>query len=70
MSDVKQRAKITHVERRTNSHDGNPRWEVHTTIGIFRTKDDGAVNYAISRALIDKEVELTLDSHRRIVGVQ
>lgn len=39
---------ITSVKRRANTADGNPRWELNTEAGVFRTADDSQSSHQVS----------------------
>lgn len=42
------RVTIKSVKRLTNSTNGNPRWELNTSEGTFKTKTDAQCGYSIS----------------------
>ena len=53
------------ANRLKNSTNGNPRWRLRTSVGVFVTQSDSAVNYDVnnflhsSLGLVDKEVRFT-----------
>lgn len=50
------------IKRLANSAVGNPRWELLTDHGNYKTKTDASVNYEISEgSVIGKSLFLTLE---------
>ena len=55
------RLRILSLKRLRNSVNGNPRWELTTTHGVYKTLEDGSVNYEISQAWEGREVTVQID---------
>ena len=68
--DVFQDATISDVERIPSSQNGNPRYRILTDVGVFTTKTDAGVAYAISpTALQGRFVTLRLDARGQVIGL-
>jgi len=61
----KVKTRVIELTRFTNTVNGNPRWRIVTTHGVFRTKDDASVNYEISEgSFYGRSVVLYLERGR------
>ena len=60
---------LTAVTRLPSSRNGNPRYEVETTVGTYRTKPDAMHAYALTAGMAPRPVTLTLDRREQIVGI-
>lgn len=78
--DSKITVKLRGANRIDNSKDGNPRFDVLTSEGIFRTEPDAAVNYElpnyvgladqVTDSWLGREVELTVRGpYQQVIGI-
>lgn len=81
MTDNRKRVDVTvfRVERGTNSHFGNPRFKLHTSVGVYETETDGSISYSIDNYcnsrhpetyIIDQEVTLVLTSGGKVTDIE
>lgn len=54
--------KIFRIVRLKNSPDGNPRYDLYTSEGAYRTKNDAHAVYQISDSWVGRTVTLHLDN--------
>lgn len=64
-------ADIVAVKRRLNSLSGNPRYDLLTDKGLYRTSDDADCNYGV-KDVVDGPVpvKLTIDGRGKVVGIE
>lgn len=60
---------LTAVTRLPSSANGNPRYEVETTVGTYRTAVDTGDAYALTAGMAPRPVTLTLDRREQVVGI-
>lgn len=70
---VHVRGKITKVERRLNSKNGNPRWKLGVDEGAYAlallTEPDSAAGHRISEDLVGQTVTLVLNDDQRVIDI-
>lgn len=71
VSDKTVVARIVDLARLQNSTDGNPRYRVTTTKGVFDTKPDAAINYSVPNPEFrDVDVTFMLNGKNHIVTAE
>lgn len=58
------------AHRLENSRNGNPRYDVATADGTYRTASNSAAGYVLSSGMMDRPVTLTLNPRKQIVKVE
>jgi hypothetical protein len=53
---------ITGLKRLTNTKNGNPRWEVSTPMGTWRTKEDAADAGKLTEYAVGRNCRLALEN--------
>lgn len=72
MSDNTFETTVTGIKRLVNSRNGNPRYEIATPVGTWKTANDIGDAYKVSANSIEgRQVRLTLDNRKeqRIIGI-
>jgi len=70
MSETVREVVIDHLDRLTNTKDGNPRYRVHLSTGeTLHTEPDSQAGYFISN-YTGLSVQLTLNATGRVVKVE
>ena len=59
----------TAVRRLSSSRNGNPSYEVETTVGTYLTAVDAGCAYALTAGMAPRPVTLTLDGRAQIIGI-
>lgn len=61
---------VNRLERATNSTNGNPRWYLHTSQGIFHTAPDADFAYSIdNHRYPQRNVELEFNGWGKVMAV-
>lgn len=60
---------LVSVSRLKSGRNGNPGYEVETTVGTYRTKPDAMHAYALTAGMAPRPVALTLDGRAQIIGI-
>ncbi|MGW6624227.1 hypothetical protein ACWF99_23685 [Nocardia sp. NPDC055002] len=62
-------AEIKSVKRLKNSVNGNPRWELFTDEGNYKTRQDSQCGYIVCQGWNNKDSILTTDGTGAVVGI-
>ena len=62
-------AEVFRIIRLKNSPDGNPRYDIYTSKGTFRTQNDSHAAYQNPEAWVGKTITLHLSDHGQVSSV-
>ena len=69
MADKKIETVVNYVKRLQNSKNGNPRYELYTPVGVFKTGVDSGCAYVVSDSWEEVPVVLEIDGRGSVFGI-